>query len=262
MPVSSVGAALGQRRPRDADGVRLGPDVALAVDLDVEPRRQRVDDRDADAVQAAGDLVAAAAELAAGVQHGEHDLDRGLALALDDVDRDAAAVVGDADAAVGEQRDLDPVAVPGQRLVDRVVDHLVDQVVQAALAGRADVHARALADRLEPLEHLDVAGVVGDGSRCRRSPGRLRWVGSVGWAGWVTDHLSSRTGRQARRSQRAAEAVAGTPAEAAFILPVRRTRIGLQGRLGTVSRPEPGWGWLPPRARGSGGVPVAACVER
>ena len=84
----------------------------------------------------------------------------GLALGRVDVDRDAAAVVDDADAAVGQQRDLDVVAVAGQRLVDRVVDDLVDQVVQAALTGRADVHAGALADRLETLEDGDRAGVV------------------------------------------------------------------------------------------------------
>jgi hypothetical protein len=107
------------------------------------------------------------------VQDGEDDLDRGLALALDVVDRDAAAVVGDPHATVGQQGDLYPVAVPGQRLVDGVVDHLGDQVVQAALAGRADVHARPLADRLEALEDLDVAGVV-------RMVGGARVVGGGG----------------------------------------------------------------------------------
>ena len=57
--------------------------------------RQGVDDRDADAVQAAGDRVAAAAELAAGVQHRQHDLDGGAAVlgAGDRLDRDATAVV-------------------------------------------------------------------------------------------------------------------------------------------------------------------------
>jgi hypothetical protein len=94
------------------------------------------------------------------VEHGEHDLDRRLALRLDDVDRDAAAVVDAAEPAVREQGDLDRRAVAGQGLVDRVVDHLVDEVVQAALAGGPDVHARALADRLEPLEDGDGAGVV------------------------------------------------------------------------------------------------------
>ena len=111
-------------------------------------------------MQAAGDRVPAAAELAAGVQHGEHDLDRRLALGLVDVDRDAAAVVDDAHAAVGQDRDVDVVAVAGERLVDGVVDDLVDEVVEAARTGRSDVHARPLANRFEALENLDVISAV------------------------------------------------------------------------------------------------------
>ena len=34
-------------------------------------------------------------------------------------------------------------------------------MVQATLTGRADIHAGALADRFEPLEHLDRRSVVG-----------------------------------------------------------------------------------------------------
>ena len=56
--------------------------------------------------------------------------------------------------------DVDRVAVAGQRLVDRVVHDLPDQVVQAALAGRADVHAGPLADRLEALQDGDRRGAV------------------------------------------------------------------------------------------------------
>src|SRR3712207_732098 len=47
-----------------------------------------------------------------------------------------------------------------ERLVDRVVHDLVDQVVQPPHARRADVHPRTLADRLETLEDRDVLGVV------------------------------------------------------------------------------------------------------
>ena len=57
-------------------------------------------------------------------------------------------------------RDRDRVAVAGERLVHRVVHDLVDEVVQAARTGRADVHARALAHGLEALEDRDVLGVV------------------------------------------------------------------------------------------------------
>ena len=172
---------LGQRRLGNPVGVLLPEDVALAAHLDVQAGGQRVDHRDAHAVQAAGDGVAAAPELAAGVQHGEHDLDAGLALAGDDVHGDAAAVVHDPDPAVGQQRHLDPVAVAGQGLVDRVVHDLVDQVVQATLTGRPDVHARPLAHGVQPLEDCDRTRVIGHlatpdsggtGERRRGSPAR------------------------------------------------------------------------------------------
>ena len=48
----------------------------------------------------------------------------------------------------------------GHRLVDRVVDHLVDQVVQAADGGVADVHAGPFADVLQVAEVFQVLGGV------------------------------------------------------------------------------------------------------
>jgi hypothetical protein len=86
------------------------------------------------------------------------------ALLLHDADRDAPAVVADGHGAVGVDRHVDRVAVTRQGLVDGVVDDLVHEVVQAALAGRADVHAGALANGLQPLEDGDVLGVVAAGS--------------------------------------------------------------------------------------------------
>ena len=137
--------------------------LAVAADGEFQPFRQRVDHGHADAVQAAGDLVGIAVELAAGMQHRHHDLGRGpvfLVVGMD-VGRYAAAVVDDADGIVAVDDDLDLVAMSGQRLVDGVVHHLEDHVMQAGTVARvADVHARALAHRLEALEHLDALGVV------------------------------------------------------------------------------------------------------
>src|SRR5262249_58343012 len=73
--------ALLQLALRLAPLVALGPLEAVAPDAQLELLRERVDDRDADAVKPARDLVAAAvAELAAGVENGQHDLSgrRGL----------------------------------------------------------------------------------------------------------------------------------------------------------------------------------------
>ena len=52
------------------------------------------------------------------------------------------------------------VAVACERLVDGVVDDLVDEVVEPAGPGRPDVHARPLANRFEALENLDVISAV------------------------------------------------------------------------------------------------------
>ncbi len=87
-----------------ADDLQRRHRVAVAelheVFLAVAPDRaacsqvgQRVDDRDADAVQAAGDLVGVLVEFSAGVQLGHDDLGGRHAFVLVDVGRDAAAVV-------------------------------------------------------------------------------------------------------------------------------------------------------------------------
>src|SRR5699024_9327443 len=120
------------------------PAVALPAHLGHEAGRERVHHGDADPVQTAGDRVAAAAELAARVQDGHDHLDGGPALGRMDVDGDAAPVVDDPQTAVRLQHHVDPVAVAGERLVDRVVDDLVHEVVQSSLPGRSDVHAGAL----------------------------------------------------------------------------------------------------------------------
>ena len=137
--------------------------AAVLVDLDEQPLAERVDHADAHAVQTAGHLVALAAELAAGVQHGEHDLGRALALVRAGgvrIDRNAATVVVDAAAAVGQQRDADAGAEARHRLVDGVVDDLPDEVVETGQTGGSDVHAGAFADRVETLQDLDVLGAV------------------------------------------------------------------------------------------------------
>src|SRR5207249_4960714 len=69
-------------------------------------------------------------------------------------------VVSDGDGVVRVNRDVDLRAEARERLVHRVVDHLVDQVVQPAPRHRPDVHRRAAPDRFEPLENLDRVGLV------------------------------------------------------------------------------------------------------
>ena len=135
--------------------------LAVAPDRQLEPARERVDDRDADAMQAARHLVGVLVELTAGVQLGHDDLGRRDAFALVDVGRDAAPVVTHGARAVRIERDHHFLGVARERLIDGVVDDLVDHVVEAGAVIRiADIHARTLANGIEALEDLDRFGVV------------------------------------------------------------------------------------------------------
>jgi len=51
-------------------------------------------------------------------------------------------------------------AVAGERLVDGVVDHLVDEMMQSPRVGRTDVHRRTFPHRLQSFEYLNLSGTV------------------------------------------------------------------------------------------------------
>ena len=111
-------------------------------------------------METAGDLVAVLAELAAGVEDRQHDLEGGAVLLLMHAGRDAAAVVLDPDGVIFVDRHEDLVAEAGHRLVDTVVYHFVHQVVEAPLGDVADIHRGSLAHGLKPFEHLDTVGGI------------------------------------------------------------------------------------------------------
>jgi hypothetical protein len=69
------------------------------------------------------------------VQRGEDDLHGRAVLDRMVIHRDAAAIVDGSDPAVGQQGNLNAVGEPGQGLVDSVVDNLLDEMVESALAG-------------------------------------------------------------------------------------------------------------------------------
>ena len=73
---------------------------------------------------------------------------------------DAAAIVFHGDAAIGMKSDNDLGAVARHRLVDAIVDHFVNELVESIGMGIADVHPRPLSHRLETFQNSDRTCVV------------------------------------------------------------------------------------------------------
>ena len=92
--------------------------------------RQCVDTAYTDAMQTAGDLVVVFVELAAGMEHSEHNLERALVFLFVHVDRDATSVVDDGDGIVGVDGYADRIAISGKSLVDRIVDNLIYKMME------------------------------------------------------------------------------------------------------------------------------------
>src|SRR5205085_11882982 len=104
-----------------------------------------------------------------GVELRQDDREGGQTLLGNHVHWDPGTGVADGHGVVRMEGRLDEVVAAGERLVDGVVHNLVDQVMEASRARRADVHAGSQTDGLEALENGDVLCGVGGFSH-QKSP--------------------------------------------------------------------------------------------
>ena len=141
-------------------GIFLDVDLSLAVHLGHQQVGQGVHAGYAHAVQTAGHLVAVLAELTAGVQDGQNDLQGTAVLLGVHARRDTAAVILYRDGVVLVDADFDFVAEAGHRFVDTVIHDLVHQVVKTPFTDVADIHGRAFAHGLQAFENLDTTGRI------------------------------------------------------------------------------------------------------
>ena len=147
-------------------------DFAVAPDSELQPVRECVHDGNANAVKTARDLIAVLIKLPARMELGHDHFSRRDAFFFVDRDRNTASIVAHGNRPVGMQLNFHLVGVTGQALIDRIVDDLIDHVVQARSVIRiANIHAGTLANRVEALEDFDrVSAIFG---RFRDGDGRV-----------------------------------------------------------------------------------------
>jgi hypothetical protein len=76
------------------------------------------------------------------------------------VNWDPTAVIDYRHRIVDVDRDIDLVAMAGERFVDGVVDDFVDEMMQTHLSRRADVHGGSEAYRFQTFQHFDTGRIV------------------------------------------------------------------------------------------------------
>ena len=152
---------LGNWTQRDAAGEALLVKLAIAGDFDNHGIGERVDNRGADPMQAAGGLIGFAREFTTGMQGAQDHLKSGfVGKPRMRVNRNAAPIIADGYGIICMEFDFDAICMAGHRLIHGVVQNLSHQVVQGPLIGAADIHAGPLAHRLETLQHLNRGGII------------------------------------------------------------------------------------------------------
>ncbi len=138
--------------------------LSAARHFDFKPFGERIDNGCAHAVQPAAGFVSALTALilkfAAGADFGENDLDRGDAFGRVKSNGNASAVVRHADAAIGVDHDENAGAVTCARFINGIVGDFVDEVVQAARRGVANIHAWPRTYVFDALKHLDLGFAI------------------------------------------------------------------------------------------------------
>src|SRR5688572_4029191 len=76
---------------------------------------------------------------------------------------DAPPIIDDRDAPIDMDGDLNRLPEARHVFVYAVVDHLIDEMMQAVDARAADIHRRPLAHRIEPFEDFDLVRTVAVG---------------------------------------------------------------------------------------------------
>ena len=141
--------------------VALRPLAALTSNKNVEALGQSIDDTASDAVESAGYRISAAAKLSSRVESSQNYLNGGNLLDRVNIDRDSSPVVRHPHPAISEHHHINVIAVPGECFVDRVVDDLIDQVVEPSRPRRTDIHTGSFANSLQSFEDLNIACAVG-----------------------------------------------------------------------------------------------------
>ena len=111
-------------------------------------------------MEPAGIFVGALAELAAGVQIRQHQLDGWHFELRMHVDGNAAPVVPHRNRTVDMDGHFNFRAVTGEMFIDRVIENFENHVMQAALIRVPNIHSGAFANGLEALQFVDLRGII------------------------------------------------------------------------------------------------------
>jgi hypothetical protein len=124
---------------------------------------QSIDNRNADTVQSTRDLVGIIIKFTSGMQLRHDHFGCRNALFSVNINWNAAAIIGNRHRPIFIQPHLDNITMPGKRLINRIIDNLINHMMQPGTIIRvADIHAGALANSVQTAQHFNrICSIIG-----------------------------------------------------------------------------------------------------
>ncbi len=104
----------------------------LMVDFDLQPVRQRINDRSPNSVKSSGHLVSAASELSSRMENGKHHLHCRKPSLMVDSHRDSPSVIQNRNRIIRIDSHKYRITETRQRFIHRVIHNLIHKVVKSA----------------------------------------------------------------------------------------------------------------------------------
>ena len=126
---------------------------------------KRIDAANANPVQTAGYFVRIFIEFAARMQNGHDHFQCAFLLLRVDPGRNAPSVIHHLYRIIFVNGHQDVLAVAGQRFVDRIIHHLIDQVMKTLFADIPDIHGRSFPNGFQTFQNLYTVCAIAVGCR-------------------------------------------------------------------------------------------------
>ena len=142
-------------------GIFLHEHLALTMNLGLQIVGKCIHTGHTHTVETTGHLVAVLAELTAGMEHRQNDLESRTVLLLVHAGRNTSAIVLYCDGIVFVDEYFDVGTIACKSLVDTVVNHLIHKMMETPFTDITDVHRRSLPHGLKTFQNLNtVRGVL------------------------------------------------------------------------------------------------------
>jgi hypothetical protein len=133
---------------------------AVSAHLGGSIRGEGINNRNADSVQTARNLIGCMIKLTSGVQGGHYQFEGRYFFNRMDVYRDPPAIIFNRYTVVLVNGYPYTLTISCQGLINTVINHLPYQVVKSLTSSITNVHRRSFSDRFQPVQNLYLAGII------------------------------------------------------------------------------------------------------